>query len=311
MIGIFVAGLVLVALLFFVTHKYPFFGQMSLRASKAVLATYFGFRKRHVQLSEQSLCFYESKESEGKPVLLMIHGYSADKSNWLYFARHFTKDYHIVIPDLAGHGETGFHSDWRYTVDAQAKRLDELITALSLGEVNLIGSSMGGMISAFYTSHYPQRVKSTVLFDPSGLREPLPSRRMQILLSENRNVFEIHSQQDFDEFYALTMSKPPWLPMFMRKAVAIEYQDRRDQLRQIGMDFHLHFIDDEVVRITQPLLLIWGDEDQIIDKSCVDVWQGYLPHINVEIWPGIGHLPMLEAPKMSADRVRKFLQQGA
>lgn len=80
---------------------------------------------------------------EASGSILMLHGYSADKNLWLRFARHFVSQYRVVIPDLAGHGETGFKAGGGYDIPTQARRVIELLDACGLDKVHVIGNSMG------------------------------------------------------------------------------------------------------------------------------------------------------------------------
>ncbi|RXJ73767.1 alpha/beta hydrolase [Veronia nyctiphanis] len=309
--GIFLPGALLLCLGVWVIHHFPIFGQMAYQVSSSTEALVYGFEKKTVDLKEHPIYFYEANAGQQKPTLLLIHGYSADKTNWLRFARHFTDDFHVVIPDLAGHGETGFSHTWSYTTQAQAGRVKELIDLLDLKSVNIIGSSMGGKIGAYVAANFPEVVSATVLFDPAGLDEPRPGKRLQILRDSQRNIFEVNSKEEFDEFFQMTMSNPPWIPGFVLNGMAADYQQRREELAQIGRDFSQDAIQEELTKIGSPVLLIWGEEDQILDKSSAKLWEQHVPQIVSEIWPGIGHLPMVEAPKKSAMRVRDFLDAAS
>ena len=59
--------------------------------------------------------------------------------------------------------------------------------------------------------------------------------------------------------------------------------------------------------ITAPALLLWGRKDRLIDVSSVAIWSKGLANLRVEVWEGIGHMPMVEAPAGSARLYREFL----
>lgn len=54
---------------------------------------------------------------------------------------------------------------------------------------------------------------------------------------------------------------------------------------------------------------MWGEEDQIIDLSAVEVWRQGLPDAEVITYPGVGHMPMLEVPEKSAADYLDFLRK--
>ena len=68
-------------------------------------------------------------------------------------------------------------------------------------------------------------------------------------------------------------------------------------------------LDSSLNEIHVPVLLLWGEEDRLIHVSSVDVWKAGINDIQVKTWPGIGHIPMLEIPRESAEVYRQFLGQ--
>jgi abhydrolase domain-containing protein 6 len=55
--------------------------------------------------------FYHSNAkhfSNNKPMLALVHGFNADKYVWKGFAKRFSSQYHLLILDLKGHGQTAY-----------------------------------------------------------------------------------------------------------------------------------------------------------------------------------------------------------
>lgn len=271
-------------------------------------ARVYGFDQKQVDIGELTMSLYESTRQKNKPALILLHGYSADKDVWPRFARHLSDDFHILIPDMAGHGDTGFNAQWNYSAPQQAKRILALMDALNIEKAHLIGNSMGGFISAHFAKSYPERTLSATLIDPAGVRSPEPSD-MEKMLTAGRNPFEIHNRKEFDEFYAMTMERPPWLPGFVLAAISEKYQARRPELLQIFNDFHSkNMLDTHLNEIQVPVLLLWGKLDRLIHFSSSTVWQAGIPNIQIVTLDGIGHMPMLEAPKRTALLYRQFAE---
>lgn len=293
----------------FGVHRYYLdIGHWLYQNGEAAEAWLYGFEQKQVDIGEMTLSLYQHS-NPGKPVIVMLHGFSADKMVWLGFARHLTEQYQILIPDLAGHGDSPYQANWDYSVTAQTARVKQLLDVMQLSSVHLIGNSMGGSISADFAIHYPERTLSVALVNPAGVTSPTPSRLQQSLAS-GRNPFLIESREQFDEFYAMSMEKPPLLPDIVLAAIADSYQARHNQLQKMFSDFSSSpSLEPRLAAIKAPTLLWWGDQDQVLHVSAAAVWQQGIPQLQMQIFEGIGHMPMLENPKETARLYQQFLTE--
>lgn len=286
---------------------YPRVGAIVYEVGIATEAAVYGFEKRQQALGELEMVYYIGGNAEG-PAIVMLHGYSADKMVWLRFAQHLSDDYHIIIPDLAGHGETGFASQWDYTMEAQAERVANLLSSLDIDQAHVIGNSMGGFIAAQFALMYPERTLSVTPVDPAGVPTPQPSK-MEKMLAQGRNPFLVENAEQFTEFYHMTMAQPPWLPQMVLDAMAENYRARAPELDAIFADIQRSaLLTDRLGDIESPALILWGDQDALIHVSGAQRWHELLPNSELTVWKGIGHMPMLEIPEDSARRYRKFLE---
>jgi pimeloyl-ACP methyl ester carboxylesterase len=287
-------------------------GQWVYDASMSTEAGIYGFSEQTIPIGDMALSVYRNSEHLGsdKPSILMLHGYSAEKTVWLRFARHLTDSYNIIIPDMAGHGKTGFSPDWDYTGPAQAARLLALLDRLQIQRVHVIGNSMGGFIAAHFARLYPERTLTATLVDPAGVASPEPSV-MDQMLAKGENPFQVSSDADFKRFYGMTMAQPPFVPDFVKAGVSARYQSRREELKRIFEDFHgKDRLDTYLSAISVPVLIMWGGKDELIHVSSAQVWQKGLSNSEVKIWPEIGHMPMVEIPAESASVYRDFLKRN-
>ncbi|SDA24979.1 Pimeloyl-ACP methyl ester carboxylesterase [Pseudomonas sp. NFPP10] len=289
-------------------RTYPRIGHLLYDASVALEARLYRLQKVPVQIGEETLMTYQGGPAQA-PVILLLHGLSADKSIWLRFARHFNRDYRLLIPDLGGHGETAYAAHQDYRVPAQAQRLLRLLDACGIQRVQVIGNSMGGYIAAWLAAHAPQRISGLALFDPAGVEAPETSD-LQHLLEQGKNPFLVRSRADFQHFYSLTMAAPPWVPEAMLAAIAERYQARRGQLARIFAELQASPpMEPELAKIQAPTLLLWGREDRLLHPSSAQVWAKGLPQAQVQLWEGIGHMPMVERPVRSARLYQQFLER--
>lgn len=304
-------GLVLVGLMFWVaTLIAPApIGKAIFEWAAPLEASVYGLDKKQIEIGDMTTYLYMNEIEADRPTIVMLHGYSADKDVWPRFAKHFTDDYNVLIPDMAGHGETGFRQDWHYGGPAQVARIIALLDKLSIDKVHVIGNSMGGFIAGHFARMHPQRTLTSTLVDPAGVTSPIKSD-MEKLLANGKNPFIVNSREEFDAFYAMTMAKAPYFPDFILEAMSEKYQERRDELAEIFLDFHgQDSLQPVLSQIQAPVLLLWGDQDQLLHVSAVDVWKAGIKNISVKVWEGIGHMPMLEIPAQSAAVYQTFLNK--
>ncbi|MGJ8686001.1 MAG: alpha/beta fold hydrolase [Spongiibacteraceae bacterium] len=292
------------------TTTYPRVGEATFSIAANLESRVYGFEKTTTDIGELNMVAYQGGPVDG-PAIVMIHGYTSDKDVWPRFAKHFVDDYRVVIPDLAGHGESGFDSSWSYTIAAQAARVVALLDKLNIDKAHIIGNSMGGYTAAYFAIHYPERTLSAAMLDPAGVKSPQPSD-MEKMLEQGKNPFLAGSREDFHRFYPMTMSQPPWLPGFVVDGMATKYLERRDAHAQIFADFHKGpLLTPRLAELRAPALLIWGSEDKLIHVSATAVWTAGIPQLQVEVMEGIGHMPMVEATAETAKIYHGFLSSPA
>ena len=299
----------LLALVFgLVRGNYAACGKWLYEHAMAAEASLYGFDTEMVDIGDMTLALYHHK-NPGKPVIVMLHGYSADKNVWPRFARHLTDDYEIIIPDMAGHGDSPYNAEWSYGMPAQAERLQRLLQAMNINAAHLIGNSMGGFLTATFAIHYPQMTLSATMVDPAGVMSPEPSDMFR-MLAEGRNPFIVNTRKEFDEFYAMTMAQPPVVPDIVLEAVYEKYKGRHEQLNKIFADFHASdYLEERLGELKAPAMLWWGDRDRLLHVSAVPVWQAGIPQLQVHVFPGYGHMPMMEMPGTTAEIYRDFLSK--
>ena len=277
-----------------------------LSAATAGEARAYGLRERRVDVDDASLAVLEGGPVDA-PVVVLLHGYSADRVVWMRFARHLAKDHRVVIPELAGHGTSGFTSGAGHSAPAQAARVATAMDRLGIDRAHVAGNSMGGFVAATLALAAPDRVASLLLSDAVGVASPDPSDA-ELAFREGRNPFLLDDVADFPEFYAMTMARPPFVPAFLRTAIAADYVARRDQLEEIFHDFHgRDMLDARLGEITAPTLVMWGEQDRLVHPSTARVWADGIPGARTVTYPGIGHMPMVEVPGRSAADYRAFL----
>ena len=269
-------------------------------------ATAYGLREGHVDVGDATLSVLQGGPADA-PAVVLVHGYSADRVVWTRFAKHLVSDHRVVVPDLAGHGASGFTTGAGYSAPAQAERVVALMDRLGIARAHIAGNSMGGFVAATVAVQHPDRVESLLLSDAVGVESPVPSEADEQIRA-GRNPFLLDDVSAFPAFYAMTMARPPFLPRFLRAALAEDYVARRDQLAEIFDDFYgVGTLDDRLGEITAPTLVMWGEQDRLVHPSTAQAWVDGIPGARLLRYPNSGHMPMLEEPRRTATDYRAFL----
>ncbi|WP_281648415.1 alpha/beta fold hydrolase [Parendozoicomonas sp. Alg238-R29] len=255
--------------------------------------------------------------AEGETIL-MIHGFGADKDNWVRLAGELGDTYRIVAVDLAGHGESSQTksnkgAELDFLVTSQADRLNTLLDTLDIDKVHYMGNSMGGAIGLAFAVAHPERLKSLTLLDNAGIDSPKKSEYFQ-LLDKGENPLIAREPGDYAVLIDFVMSEKPFIPwpitaVMERKAIARKemndkvFADLMASQEQMGSS---DYVNKMLASIETPSLVIWGEEDRVLDVSSIEVMEKYMPNLESVILPGIGHVPMVEAPDQVGDAFRKF-----
>ena len=171
-----------------------------------------GFEIKTANADDVTLTYMERQSSvKNADSIILLHGFSANKDNWIRFTKALDKKYHVIAIDLAGHGDSEQLLTTDYGLIKQAERLDAFMNRLELDRFHIVGNSMGGAISALYSIKYPSKVKSLTLIDSAGINGENPSEYFQAL-AKGKNPLIATDETSFDFRMDFTMSHPPLLP---------------------------------------------------------------------------------------------------
>jgi pimeloyl-ACP methyl ester carboxylesterase len=242
---------------------------------------------------------------KGKP-LMLLHGFGANKDNFTRVARFLTPHYRVIIPDHLGFGESGHPQDADYRPSAQAIRIRTLAQTLGITKLHLGGSSMGGHISMMYASLYPDEVKSLWLLDPGGIWSAPPGELRDVIVKTGKNPLMAKSEDEFAGIFAFVMSDPPFIPRPILNVMAQERIRNYELEKRILKDMIAESAEKYVTNLKTPTLIVFGNKDRAINPATADILHKLMPHSEVIIMKGLGHLPMIEQPRQSACDYLKF-----
>ena len=257
--------------------------------------------------SGDKMVYAENDNVMGEP-LLLIHGFGGNKDNFTRIADKL-EGYHLIIPDLLGFGESSKPMTADYRADAQATRLHELMQAKGLASnTHVGGNSMGGAISVAYAAKYPKEVKSLWLIDTAGFWSAGVPKSLEGATLEN-NPLLINSKEDFYKMYDFIMYKPPYIP----KSVKAVFAQERINNKALDAKILEQIVTDNVeerakiiAKYNIPILVVWGEKDQVIKPETTELIKEIIPQAQVIIMNDVGHVPMVEAVKDTANDYKAF-----
>lgn len=149
-----------------------------------------------VYFSQRLRLHYVDWGNPEAPPLVLVHGTRDHCRNWDWVAERLRHKWHIIAPDLRGHGDSQWSSEGTYPTAAYVYDLAQLIHQLKLQPVTLLGHSLGGSIVVRYTGIYPENVRKLVAIEGLGLapnrvaeRAAIPvSKRLAKWIEESRGL---------------------------------------------------------------------------------------------------------------------------
>lgn len=259
------------------------------------------------------------------PPLILIHGGRDHAHSWDAFARTLRHDWHVIAPDLRGHGESAWSSEGIYPPLAHVYDLVGLFDLLKLAQVTIVAHSMGGVIAMRYTGLFPEKVRRLVVIEGVGLMSDPTTSEIDRALSwlERRRKSEAFAPIRFptlaDAVARLRRANPR---LSEEQAVHLtrhgvrrngdgsvswKYDPNMPVYMPLGADRE---VDEELwAQITCPTLLIWGRQSWARHP----VEGGYTAYLNdprvLEI-DRAGHWPHHDRFDLFAREVGAFVSEG-
>lgn len=273
-------------------------------------------RKATEVLPGLNLHYFDNNNTAAKETLVLIHGFNVSKDHWTLFSAHL-KQYRVLVPDLGGHGENCFDEDTVYDIPYQVTLLNRFLSRLNIHTFHLAGNSMGGWVTTYYTSEFPDAVKTMGLFSAAGVESPTKSHFFKSL-EKGENYFYFNDRAGFDELSKLGAEAPifsPWPIMQIQARLGIAQQTRTKKIfsdiinREHTYFTPQHMVDTRLPDIKQPTLILWGKQDRIMDLSMAEIYANGLENNEKIYLDGVGHVPMLEKPRLTANLYAAFIER--
>jgi pimeloyl-ACP methyl ester carboxylesterase len=132
-----------------------------------------------IYFSQRLRLHYVDWGNHAAPPLLLVHGGRDHCRNWDWVAADLRRDWHVIAPDLRGHGDSSWSGDGSYTGAGYIYDLAQLIHQQQLAPVTIIAHSLGGHIALRYAGIYPAAVRKLVVIEGLGPAPKVLAERAQ------------------------------------------------------------------------------------------------------------------------------------
>ena len=239
----------------------------------------------------------------GADTVLLLHGIASNSGGWRFILDALAAKHRVIAWNAPGyyltdHLVSAAPTNWQYT-DALAA----LMGALSIESAHVVGSSFGSMVAASFAARHPARVRRLALLGGSRGQKWLPGEeRARCLAMRDASARE----------GAVAMSETRWRILLGAAVDDTAIRLTREALMathprglmQSARASDSTDVCDFAGDIQAPTLLIVGSEDQVNPPEISRAIAARIPSSRLEILPGIGHLPKLEAPARTAELLR-------
>ena len=270
----------------------------------------------------KGVTLHTKREGEGKPALVLLHGFGASIYSWQEVMSPLAEDAYVVAFDRPAFGLTerplpgepawpGYNP---YSKEAQVDLTVGLMDEMGISRAVLVGNSAGGTVAAETALAYPERVRALVLVDaaiytgggsPAWIRPLLNTpqmRRVGPLLARRIQSWG----RDFGRSAWHDPSKIPsdyW--EHYERPLQAEHWDRA--LWELTRSSRPSAVSDRLSELTMPTLVITGDDDRVVPTEQSVRLAESLPDAALVVIPECGHVPQEECPDAWLTAVEAFL----
>lgn len=269
-----------------------------------------GDGKRRVRTSGGDVALLDVGEP-GAPAVLFVHGFPTSSFLWRAFVPMLPPAMRAIVPDLLGAGDSDKPEDAPLDVRAQARYLGEVLDALALDRVAIVGHSHGGGIAQLLA--LDGRAACLVLIDSIAFEAwpSEPMRELQRIVARGDAIVDALIGSAFD----IGMGHRARLPA---GAVAEYERPFRGDGGRAAFARWAASIDgaglggreDDLAALELPVFLLWGEDDPFCPPEIADRLNELLPASSLALLPGCKHFVPEDAPQTVAPLLYEYLRSA-
>jgi len=260
---------------------------------------------RHVRIHGHDIGY---RRTGSGPAVLLVHGMAGSSATWRAVMPALGADHLVVAPDLLGHGESAKPLG-DYSLGAYASGLRDLLGALDVGPVTVVGQSLGGGVAMQLAYQHPELVERLVLVNSGGLGREVSWILRALTLPGAEYVMPVVFPGFVREagdalgraLVRIGIRAPSLEEVWQAYASLTETANRQSFVRTLRAVIDLggqsvSASDRLYLTAGMPTLIVWGDRDPIIPVAHAYAAHDAMPGSRLEVFEGIGHFPHVECP---------------
>lgn len=264
-----------------------------------------GVSEQEISLNDGLMTYLVSSGYQGMQPVLLIHGLGPSAAlEWRETMGPLADaHYKAVAPNLFGFASSE-HRQTDYTIASQAGAVGQLIEALKIDHVNLIGHGLGADVAMYYAVEHPDRVERLMLVSGGLIGTKGAEGMRKEVIPATPEALRAQTEQSFFGMPPL----PDVIYQRMMEEVAGDLATQTSMLNSVARDEgHIRSKLDAIFNTLT--VIVWGARDPIVPPSDAEAIHALLPGSATAIFKTSGHNPQLEHPDEFADTVNFFLAQ--
>lgn len=236
----------------------------------------FPFQKRYVETTFGRTFFLEAGDARNPP-LVLLHGSCSNSAFWFGEISALSSTYHVLAVDILG--EAGNSAENRLELDSEdyADWLAEVFGACAIEKSVVMGNSLGSWMALRFATKFPERVAKLILLAPAGL-----SGINVEFLEKAKKLAQQEAPISIDS----SITQGTQLPKEVEEFIILIFQGYNPITDELPV-----YTDEQIRRLTMPILFVAGEEDVMLDTAAAAQRLGQLiPDAEIHLLPGTGHM---------------------
>jgi pimeloyl-ACP methyl ester carboxylesterase len=262
-----------------------------------------GVKSEYVEAGGYRLHYFEAlpgKGGGGTP-LVLVHGLGARGEDWSAMIPALAaQGFHVYVPDLLGYGRSP-KPDVDYSISLEEQTVVQFMRAMHVPRADVGGWSMGGWVVMKLALDHPEMVDRLVIYDSAGVYFPA---------TWEPELFTPADVIGVKKLIAILTPKPRPLPGFAAEAALRKLEKNAWVIRRsmAAMRNGRDLLDFRLYQISQPMLIVWGAQDELIPLSAGEAIHKSVRQSVLNIVEGCGHLAPAECPRPVIEGTVEFLK---
>jgi pimeloyl-ACP methyl ester carboxylesterase len=273
---------------------------------------------RHVTIHGHDVGFRRDGPT-GAQSIVLIHGLAGSSKTWDAVIDGLSDEYDVIAPDLLGHGESA-KPRGDYSLGAFASGLRDFLTVLDVRSATVVGHSFGGGVAMQLAYQFPYLIDRLVLVGSGGLGRQVSVLLRLLALPGAEYLMPIgipkpivDRANDVGRFLGRRNIRSARLGELWRAYASLAGAENRQAFVKTMRGViepggqTVDASDRLYLAARVPTMIVWGDQDGVIPVEHAHAAHDLIDHSHLEILPGVGHFPHVEAPETFVASLKDFM----